>query len=162
MPKYPLIHVKYARKILKSTRRSCKHLAIQNFSRKEMITSFTWHEMRQFQQPHHYTVCQWGFYPIVKTCKNWVMTLSSSMAMYSVMRDIPDARKGTNRKRMSCSSPICHMHIFKSFDFYNGPLNMDYLYFDTHCTGPRFWNSLDNEIKDARSLPSFKIYNTNY
>ena len=63
------------------------------FSRKEMITSFTWHEMRQFQQPHHYTVCQWGFYPIVKTCKKWVMTLSSSMAMYSVMRDIPDARK---------------------------------------------------------------------
>ena len=63
------------------------------FSRKEMITSFTWHEMRQFQQPHHYTVCQWGFYPIVKTCKKWVMTLSPSMAMYSVMRDIPDARK---------------------------------------------------------------------
>ena len=43
MPKYPLIHVKYARKILKSTRRSSKHLAIQIFSRKEMIT---WHEMR--------------------------------------------------------------------------------------------------------------------
>ena len=65
------------------------------FSRKEMITSSTWHEMRQFQQPHHYTVCQWGFYPkiIVKTCKKWVMTMSSSMAMYSVMRDIPDARK---------------------------------------------------------------------
>ena len=61
-----------------------------NFSRKEMIT---WHEMRQFQQPHHYTVCQWRFYPIVKTCKKWVMTLSSSMAMYSAMRDIPDARK---------------------------------------------------------------------
>ena len=60
------------------------------FSRKEMIT---WHEMRQFQQPHHYTVCQWGFYPIVKTCKKWVMTLSSSMAMYSVMCDIPDVRK---------------------------------------------------------------------
>ena len=59
------------------------------FSRKEMIT---WHEMRQFQQPHHYTVWQWRFYPIVQTCKKWVMTLSSSMAMYSVMRDIPDAR----------------------------------------------------------------------
>ena len=59
------------------------------FSRKEMIT---WHEMRQLQQPHHYTVWQWRFYPIVQTCKKWVMTLSSSMAMYSVMRDIPDAR----------------------------------------------------------------------
>ena len=31
--------------------------------------------------------------PITKTWKKWVMTLSSSMAMYSVMRDIPDARK---------------------------------------------------------------------
>ena len=30
---------------------------------------------------------------ITKTCKKWVMTLSSSVAMYSVMRDIPDARK---------------------------------------------------------------------
>ena len=53
---------------------------------------FTWHEMRQFQQPHHYTVWQWRFYPIVQTCKKWVLTLSSSMAMYTVMRDIPDAR----------------------------------------------------------------------
>ena len=26
-------------------------------------------------------------------------------------------KKGTNRKRMSCSSLICHMQIFKSFDF---------------------------------------------
>ena len=31
--------------------------------------------------------------PITKTCKKWVMTLSSSVAMYSVMRDKPDARK---------------------------------------------------------------------
>ena len=37
------------------------------FSRKEMITSFTWHEMRQFQQPHHYTVCQWV---ILSNCQN--------------------------------------------------------------------------------------------
>ena len=51
-----------------------------------------------FQQPRHYTVWQWCFYPIVKTCKKWVMTLSSSMAMYSVMRDIPDARLCTNGK----------------------------------------------------------------
>ena len=28
------------------------------------------------------------FYPIHKTCKKWKMTLSSSMAMYSVMHDI--------------------------------------------------------------------------
>ena len=26
-------------------------------------------------------------------------------------------KKGTNRKRMSCSSPICHMQLFKLFDF---------------------------------------------
>ena len=35
---------------------------------------------------------QWGFYPIHKTCKSWEMTLSSSMAMFSVMRDIRDAK----------------------------------------------------------------------
>ena len=33
MPKYPLIHVKYAWKILKSIRRSCKHLVIQIYQR---------------------------------------------------------------------------------------------------------------------------------
>ena len=43
----------------------------------------TWHERRQFQQPRHYTVWQWGFYPIVKTCKKWVMTLSSSIVHLS-------------------------------------------------------------------------------
>ena len=85
-----------------------------NFSRKEMITR---HEMRQFQQPHHYTVCQWRFYPIVKTCKKWVMTLSSSMAMYSVMRDIPDARKVPIERGWVALLLICHMQIFKSFDF---------------------------------------------
>ena len=32
-------------------------------------------------------------FPIHKTCKKWKLTLSSSMAMYSVMRDIHDARR---------------------------------------------------------------------
>ena len=59
------------------------------FCRKEMITSFTWHEMRQFQQPHlHYTVIQ-----LSKLAKSGSWHCPSSMAMYSVMRDIPDARK---------------------------------------------------------------------
>ena len=53
----------------------------------------TWHEMRHFQQPRNYTVWQWSFYSIVKTWKKWVMTLSSLMAIYSAMRDIPDPRK---------------------------------------------------------------------
>ena len=88
MPKYPLIHVKYAERSSIAQGEVASTMLLQ-LSRKEMIT---WHEMRQFQQPHHYTVWQWRFYPIVQTCKKWVMTLSSSMAMYSVMRDIPDAR----------------------------------------------------------------------
>ena len=42
MPKYPLIHVKYARKILKSTRRSCKHLAIQIFPERKWLPGMRW------------------------------------------------------------------------------------------------------------------------
>ena len=74
--------------ILRFTRRCCKHLIMQ-ISRKEMIT---WHEMWQSLQPHHCIVWQLGFYPIHKTCKKWKITLSSSMAMWSVMRDIHDAK----------------------------------------------------------------------
>ena len=50
-----------------------------------------------------------------ETCKKWDMTLSSSMAMYSVMHWW--CKKGTNGKRMSCSLLIGHMQIFKSIDF---------------------------------------------
>ena len=98
--------------ILRITRRSCKHLVVQ-ISSKEIIT---WHEMWQSLQPHHCIVWQWGFYPIHKTCKKWDMTLSSSMAMYSVMHDIIWCKKGTNGKTMSCSLLVCHMQIFKSTD----------------------------------------------
>ena len=59
-------------------------------SRKEMIN---WHEMWQSLQRCDCIVWQWRFYPIRKTCKNWKLTLSSLMAMYSVMRDIHDARR---------------------------------------------------------------------
>ena len=51
------------------------------------------HEMWHSLQPHHCIVWQWRIYPIRKTCKKWIMTLSSSMAMYSVMRDIHDTRR---------------------------------------------------------------------
>ena len=102
------------------------------FSRKEMITSFTWHEMRQFQQPHHYTVCQWGFYPIVKTCKKWVMTLSSSMAMYSVMRDIPDARKVPIERRVA-------LHLYATCKFSNH-LTLEQWAFEYGL--PLFWYAL--------------------
>ena len=87
------------------------------FSRKEMITSFTWHEMRQFQQPHHYTVCQWGF---LSNCQN-LQKVGHDIVIFNgnVLGHAWHTwcKKGTNRKRMSCSSPICHMQIFKSFDF---------------------------------------------
>ena len=42
-------------------------------------------------QLHCMAMSQWRFYPIRKTCKKWKLTLSSSMAIYSVMRDIHDA-----------------------------------------------------------------------
>ena len=108
------------------------------FSRKEMITSFTWHEMRQFQQPHHYTVCQWGFYPIVKTCKKWVMTLSSSMAMYSVMRDIPDARK------VPIERGWVALHLYATCKFSNH-LTLEQWAFEYGL--PLFWYALYNKLK---------------
>ena len=70
-------------------RRSCKHLVIQIYQKGN--DHLAWDETISAATPL-YTVWQWRFYPIVKTCKKWVMTLSSLMAMYSVMRDIPDAR----------------------------------------------------------------------
>ena len=75
--------------ILQITRKRCKHLVVQ-ISRKEMIN---WHEMWQSLQRYNCIVWHWRFYPIRKTCKKWKLTLSSSMAMYSVMRDIHDARR---------------------------------------------------------------------
>ena len=97
------------------------------------LIHLAWDETISAATPLHLFV-NGAFIPIVKTCTKWVMTLSSSMAMYSVMRDIPWCKKGTNRKRMSCSSPICHMQIFKSFDFRTmGLWIWIYLYFDTHC-----------------------------
>ena len=52
-----------------------------------------WHEMWQSLQRYNCIVWQWRFYPIRKTCKKWKLTLSSSMGMYSVMRDIHDTRR---------------------------------------------------------------------
>ena len=117
------------------------------FSRKETITSFTWHEMRQFQQPHHYTVCQWGFYPIVKTCKKWVMTLSSSMAMYSVMRDIPDARK------VPIERGWVAFHLYATCKFSNH-LTLEQWAFEYGL--PLFWYAL--YIKKYQLLPRAKYW----
>ena len=110
LPKHPLIHLKYAWMILKITRRSCKYLVVEIF-RREMITC-----MWQSLQPHHCTVWQWRFYQIRKTCKKWDMTLSSWMAMNSVMHDRPWCKNGTNGKSMSCSLLICHVQIFELID----------------------------------------------
>ena len=84
------------------------------FSERKIIT---WHEMWQSLQPHHCIVWQWRVYPNCKTCKKWKITLSSSMAMYSVMRDIHDTRRVPYGKRMSCSLLIWHRQIFKLIKF---------------------------------------------
>ena len=131
-----IILVKYARKILKSTRRSCKYLAIQNFPRKEMITliHLAWDETISAATPLH--CLSMG---LLSNCQNLQKVghdiVILQMAMYSVRAWHTWCKKGTNRKRMSCSSPICHMQIFKSFDFRTmGLWIWITYYFDTHCT----------------------------
>ena len=102
LPKHPLIYSQIRPlMILKITRRSCKHLVVQ-ISRKDMIT---WHEMWQSLQPHHCIVWRWSFYQIRKTCK---ITLPSSMAMYSVMRDIHDARMVLMERKIISNTIILH------------------------------------------------------
>ena len=55
--------------------------------------------------------------PFNKTCKKWDMTLSSSMAMYSVMRDILWCKNDTYGKKISCSLHTSHIQILKWIDF---------------------------------------------
>ena len=102
------------------------------FSRKEMIT---WHEMRQFQQPHHYTVWQWRFYPIVQTCKTWVMTLTSSIAMYSVMRDIPDARNVPIERRWVALYLYATRKCSNQLTLEQRAFEYGLPFFYTHCIG---------------------------
>ena len=96
MPKYLLILVKYARKILKSTRRSCKYLAIQNFPERKWSPHSPGMRWDNFSSHTITLFVNGAFIQLSKLAKSgsWHnLTLSSSMAMYSVMRDIPDARK---------------------------------------------------------------------
>ena len=71
-----------------------------------------WHSLQRY----NCIVWQWRFYPIRKTCKKWKLTLSSSMAMYSVMRDIYDARR-VPMEREWVALYLCRMQIFKSIAF---------------------------------------------
>ena len=97
--------------ILPITRKSCKHLVVQ-ISRKEMIN---WHEMIQLH------------------CMAMTL-LSNSQNLQKVETDIVIFNGNvlghawhtwckkcttTNGKRMSCSSLICHLQIFKSIHFIN-------------------------------------------
>ena len=110
MPKYLLILVKYARKILKSTRRSCKYLAIQNH-----LIHLAWDETISAATPLH--CLSMG---LLSNCQN-LQKVGHDIVIFNgnVLGHAWHTwcKKGTNRKRMSCSSPICHMQIFKSFDF---------------------------------------------
>ena len=132
-PNNPLIHVKYARKILKSTRRSCKHLAIQKFPERKWSPHSPGMRWDNFSSHTITLFVNAAFIQLSKLCKKWVMTLSSSMVMYSVMRDIPDARK------VPIERGWVALHLYATCKFSNHltleqwALNMDYLYFDTHC-----------------------------
>ena len=61
--------------------------------------SLAWDEIISAATPLHYLAMMLS--SNYQTCKKWIMTLSSSMAMYSLMRDI--CKKGINGKKMSCS-----------------------------------------------------------
>ena len=73
--------------------------------------------------------------PITKPCKKCDMTLSSLMAMYSVMRDIQYMmQEGYLWKENELLFTYRqHENIQINWIWNNGPLKMDYLYFDTHC-----------------------------
>ena len=64
--------------------------------------------------------------------QKWKLTLSSSMAMYSVMRDIYDARR-VPMEREWVALYLCRMQIFKSIAFRTTGLWNGLPLFDTHC-----------------------------
>ena len=117
MPKYLLILVKYARKILKSTRRSCKYLAIQNFPERKWSPHSPGIRWDNFSSHTITLFVNGAFIQLSKLAKSgsWHCHLQWQCTRSCVTYTW--CKKGTNRKRMSCSSPICHMQIFKSFDF---------------------------------------------
>ena len=98
------------------------------------------------------------------------MTLSSSMAMYSVMRDNHDTN-GTNGKRMSCSLLTCHMQIFRSIYFRTMGLwiwitfflyalySQDFIIYSySSCNVPFFFNFKKNVVIWLENLRVFRLY----
>ena len=94
--------------ILKITRRGCKYPVVQ-ISRKEKDL-LAWDVAFPAATPMYCLAMtpKWRVYAICKTCKKWIMALSSSMAMYSVMRDIHNTRRVPLERRLL---------IYKSIDF---------------------------------------------
>ena len=109
---YTVILVKYARKILKSTRRSCKYLPIQNFPERKWSPHLPWHGDETISAATPLHCLSMG---LLSNCQN-LQKVGHDIVIFNgnVLGHAWHTwcKKGTNRKRMSCSSPICHMQIF--------------------------------------------------
>ena len=98
--------------------------------------------------------------PITKACKKWVMTLSSSVAMYSVMRDKPDARKvpmegGWVILYLYATCKLSNLLTLEQWAFEYG---LPFL--DTHCIPPLWIGAIESDFvkgKDGRSAFWFHL-----
>ena len=121
-------HLKYALMDLKLTRRRGKQFVVQIY-RKEMIT---WHERWQSLQSHHCIVWQRRFYQIRKNLQkldNYIV-ISNNGNGYACHTW---CENGTNGKKMSCPSPICHTQILILIDIRTMSFWKWITFFDTHC-----------------------------
>ena len=127
------------------------------FSRKEMIT---WHEMRQFQQPHGPTPLHCLAMALLSNCQN-LQKVGHDIVIFNgnVLGHVWHTwcKKCTNGKRMSCSLLICHMQIFKSIDFRTmGLWIWITFFFDTHCI--IYWFLLKAFIKNLNLKKCFLFF----
>ena len=93
MPKYLLILVKYARKILKSTRRSCKYLAIQNFPERKWSPHLPGMRWDNFSSHTITLFVNGAFIQLSKLAKSGSWHCHLQWQCTRSLRDIPDARK---------------------------------------------------------------------
>ena len=140
MPKYPLIHVKYARTILKSTRRSCKHRVITIFQKGN--DHLAWDETISGATPLHCLAMT-----LLSNCPN-LQKVGHDIVIFNgnVLGHAWHTwcKKYTNGKRMSCSLLICHTQIFKSIVFRTmGLWIWITFFFDTHCI--TWWIQIQDE-----------------
>ena len=110
-----ILVVKYARKILKSTRRVqvASTLLFKIFQKgNDHLIHLAWDETISAATPLH--CLSMG---LLSNCQN-LQKVGHDIVIFNgnvlVHAWHTWCKKGTNRKRMSCSSPMCHMHKFSN------------------------------------------------